>query len=144
MIEVSHFDQVVQIRMSREVNGRPLYWVAAYLVDGILIDTGCKHTSEEFVTVEKLLQIETDRLVLFTSIGVIVEDGREALRKFLDYIRELTQRVIHLNREGVPAAAIRDRIFGRESSLAQLTGGHYSSLNLILSILNNGPARAGQ
>lgn len=272
MIEVSHFDEVVQIRMSREVNGRPLYWVAAYLVDGILIDTGCKHTSEEFVnflsgkkirlavnthhhedhvganllvrqnfgvsiyahpeaiplinrvpmlnpyqemvwgfpdpsevhplpgkiktekyvftimetpghckdhvvlfepgkgwcftgdlfvsenqkvlradedineiarSVEKLLDIKTGRLVLFTSIGAVVEDGRKALRAYLDYLRDLSRKVRRLDKEGMPAGAIRDRIFGRESSLSRLTGGHYSSENLIRSILCNGTARDG-
>jgi len=35
--------------MSREVDGKPYYWVAAYLVDGLLIDTGCSLTSEEFM-----------------------------------------------------------------------------------------------
>jgi glyoxylase-like metal-dependent hydrolase (beta-lactamase superfamily II) len=33
--------------MGREYQGRVLYWTAAYLVDGLLIDTGCSHTSEE-------------------------------------------------------------------------------------------------
>ena len=33
--------------MGREYQGRVLYWTAAYLVDGLLIDTGCSHSSEE-------------------------------------------------------------------------------------------------
>jgi len=49
MIEVNQFEEVVQIKMSREFEGQPLYWVAAYLVDGLLIDTGCRHAAEELV-----------------------------------------------------------------------------------------------
>ncbi len=35
--------------MSRAIDKKPLYWVAAYLVDGLLIDTGCSHTAAELV-----------------------------------------------------------------------------------------------
>lgn len=52
MIETTDFiaenhESVHQIRMSREVDGKPVYWVAAYRVDGLLIDTGCSHTAAE-------------------------------------------------------------------------------------------------
>jgi glyoxylase-like metal-dependent hydrolase (beta-lactamase superfamily II) len=47
MIETSLFEEVTQIRMSREISGKPVYWVAAYLVDGLLIDTGCNFTASE-------------------------------------------------------------------------------------------------
>jgi hypothetical protein len=40
MIETASFEEVTQIRMSREIGGKPVYWVSAYLVDGLLIDTG--------------------------------------------------------------------------------------------------------
>ncbi len=49
MIEVQQFEDITQIRMSREMDGKPLYWVAAYLVDGLLIDTGCSYTVDDLV-----------------------------------------------------------------------------------------------
>ncbi|MEM3525819.1 MAG: MBL fold metallo-hydrolase [Candidatus Jordarchaeaceae archaeon] len=49
MIEINRFEDVTQIKLSREMNGKPLYWAAAYLVDGLLIDTGPSHTAEELV-----------------------------------------------------------------------------------------------
>jgi len=49
MLEIATFEDITQIRMSREVDGKPLYWVAAYLVDGLLIDTGCHYTVSELV-----------------------------------------------------------------------------------------------
>jgi glyoxylase-like metal-dependent hydrolase (beta-lactamase superfamily II) len=50
MLEITSFEEITQIRMSREIGGKPLFWVAAYLVDGLLIDTGCSYTAEELVT----------------------------------------------------------------------------------------------
>ncbi|MFZ5596457.1 MAG: MBL fold metallo-hydrolase [Bacillota bacterium] len=265
MIEVNHFGGVQQIKMSAEMGGRPLYWVAAYLVDGLLIDTGCRHTTAEFITAIQgqrvdlavnthhhedhvgansilarelginiyahpleaplinrvpslnpyqelvwgypepcealplpeivktgclefmavhtpghcpghvalvepnrgwcfsgdlfvsenqkvfradenikqiissakiLLDLDIPAMKLFTSIGRVVEDGRSALEQFISHIEEIKGKVDDLNGRGYPAPAIRDTIFGRESSLRDLTGGHYSIENLILSLLN--------
>jgi len=47
MIEIAQFEEVTQIRMSRVIDGVPIYWVSAYLMDGLLIDTGCDYTAEE-------------------------------------------------------------------------------------------------
>ncbi len=47
MLKVNHFDEITQLKMGREMDGTVLYWTAAYLVDGLLIDTGCAHTAEE-------------------------------------------------------------------------------------------------
>jgi len=47
MIEVSSFEDVACIKMSQTMSGKPLYWVACYLVDGLLVDTGTVHVSEE-------------------------------------------------------------------------------------------------
>jgi glyoxylase-like metal-dependent hydrolase (beta-lactamase superfamily II) len=47
MIEIQNFEEITQIKVSREFGGKPLYWVAAYFIDGMLIDTGCDHTAEE-------------------------------------------------------------------------------------------------
>jgi len=49
MLEVQVFGPVTQFRMSHEINGTAVYWVAAYLVDGLLIDAGCRFTCEQFV-----------------------------------------------------------------------------------------------
>lgn len=264
MIEVSRFEEVTQIKLSCEIGGRPIYWVAAYLVDGLLIDTGCKYTAEELAnflegqelklavnthhhedhiganhllqqrfgieifahrqaipliartpelrsyqemvwgypkpsevapmpdTVEtahlrfkvietpghcdghvvlvepergwcfsgdlfvsespkvlrpeeeltgyissmrRLLELETDRLILFTSIGRIIEDGRQALRVCIEYFEDLSRRAQDLEKRGLSLAAIRDELLGGESNFAQLTGGHYSSENLIRAAL---------
>ena len=45
LLEISEHGEITQIKLSREVNGEPLFWVSAYLVDDVLIDTGCIYTS---------------------------------------------------------------------------------------------------
>jgi glyoxylase-like metal-dependent hydrolase (beta-lactamase superfamily II) len=35
--------------MARQVLGRPVYWVCAFHVDGLLIDTGCAHTARKLM-----------------------------------------------------------------------------------------------
>ena len=41
MIEIQTFVEITQIRMSWDVGGNPVYWVASYLVYGLSTDTRC-------------------------------------------------------------------------------------------------------
>ena len=263
MIKVIQFQVITLIKMSRELGGKPLYWVAAYLVDGLLIDTGCRHTAEELVkflegqnlkfivnthyhedhiganyilkqrfgieifapresvplinqvpklypyqemvwgypeptevdclpekietdhfhfdvvetpghckghvaliepekgwcfsgdlfiserpkvirpeeniaeitrSMKKLVNLKTNRLILFTSMGNVVHDGRKALQSCIEYFQDLSQRARQLEKKGFSISVIRDELFGRESSLAGFTDGQFSSENLIRAV----------
>lgn len=48
-VKTDNNGDVHRFRLARSFFGRQLYWTAAYLVDGLLIDTGPKHTVREFV-----------------------------------------------------------------------------------------------
>lgn len=264
MIKASAYGEVTRLSMGREMDGSVLYRVSAYLVDGMLIDTGCKHTAEELceylkdfelnmavnthyhedhVGGNKILQdtfnidiftssgsiplinqtpslypyqelvwgypdqaalspiegntIKTPRytfeviktpghsrdhvvlvepaqgwcfsgdlfvsekprvtrpeediegiiesmnrllrqpyeFTLFPSVGEVVINGREALKNCVDYLTGLRQHARQLAGEGLTPPEIRDAVFGRESALAELTGGQFSSENLIRSLL---------
>ena len=263
MIETAEFEQVTQIRMSRELDGKPVYWVAAHLVDGLLIDTGCSHTSQElasflegkgldqvvnthyhedhmggnhdimerfgvdiyahplsipliahrfdlypyqeiawgypvpttvkpipdvvstdhhaFQVVEtpghcaghicllepsegwcftgdlfarenpkfirpeenigqiiesmrKVIELPTERLVLFTAVGKIVQDGRKALGQCISYLTDLAAKVQRLHRSGVTVEEIMQQEFGGEHPFAQFTNGQFSTYNLVRSL----------
>ena len=265
MIETEQFEDVTCIRMSREVEGRALYWTGAYLVDGLLIDTGCSYTAGELVaflrnrklelvvnthfhedhvganrliketygvdvlahpdsvprinevpelrpyqefvwgypdpvevgilgevvetgkhrfdvletgghsvgnvalverergwcfpgdifitekpkviradedvmglveSMKMLAGLPMERCVLFASMGKIIPDGRGALLACVSYLEELAGEVKTLDARGLNAEQIRERLFGEGSSLAGLTGGHFSSDNMITSILS--------
>ncbi len=48
MLKVTQVGDVAEIKMGRSLDGETaLYWVAAYLIGGILIDTGCDYTKNE-------------------------------------------------------------------------------------------------
>jgi glyoxylase-like metal-dependent hydrolase (beta-lactamase superfamily II) len=49
MIRVSKYGEITRYDLSRSFFGRGLYWTTAYLVDGLMIDTGCRHTAHELV-----------------------------------------------------------------------------------------------
>jgi glyoxylase-like metal-dependent hydrolase (beta-lactamase superfamily II) len=49
VLVASEFEEVTMIKMAREVESGPPYWCAAFLVDGLLVDTGCAHTAAELV-----------------------------------------------------------------------------------------------
>ncbi|MDO9515113.1 MAG: MBL fold metallo-hydrolase [Syntrophales bacterium] len=264
MIETSRFEDVVQIRMSRMIDGVPAYWVAAYLVDGLLIDTGCSYTAEELAaylggrkvdtiinthfhedhiggnhlikemfkaelyahpesipligkeaflhpyqemvwgypvpteakpipgvieagrfryevletpghsaghvclfekdkgwcfsadifsretlkfirpeedmgqtvrSMKRLLDLETERLILLTSVGKIIEDGRGALRGCIDYLEDLSARAKGLKNQGYIMEEIMQKLFGGEHDFARFTNGQYTTDNLVRSVL---------
>ncbi len=264
MIEIIEYEGITQIKLSRESDGKPLYWVAAYLVDGLLIDTGCDYTAAELVSflkgkkfdlvvnthfhedhvggnalIQKQFQvsiyappesisiigqkpflypyqemvwgypapstakpippfIRTDhhafdvlatpghsaghivllerergwcfsgdifarenpkfirpeedmgetisslaqilvampsQFTLFTSIGRIVEDGREALEANIRYLQELAVKAQGFHQQGRSVEEIVQNIFGGEHLFAQMTNGQYTTENLIRSVL---------
>jgi glyoxylase-like metal-dependent hydrolase (beta-lactamase superfamily II) len=45
-LQADDYSDVTQIRLARALDGTPLYTVCAYLVDGLLIDTGPAHTAK--------------------------------------------------------------------------------------------------
>ncbi|MFC1837048.1 MBL fold metallo-hydrolase [Thermodesulfobacteriota bacterium] len=49
MILTDTIGQVRSFRMARDFMGRGLYFTAAYLVDGLMVDTGCSYTVSELV-----------------------------------------------------------------------------------------------
>jgi len=48
MLKATQVGEVTEVKMGRSLDGvTVLYWVAAYLIDGILIDTGCDYAKNE-------------------------------------------------------------------------------------------------
>ena len=86
-------------------------------------------------SMERLLDINTKRLILFTSTGRVVQDGRKALHTCIKYFQDLSKRAKRLKGKGLNVSAIRDEIFGQECPFPQLTNDQFSSENLIRAVL---------
>jgi hypothetical protein len=84
---------------------------------------------------KRLIDLTTDRLVLFTSLGKIEPDGREALQSSIAYFQRLSQRAKQLEQQGLSIDAIRDEIFGRETALVEISEGDFSAANMIRAAL---------
>jgi glyoxylase-like metal-dependent hydrolase (beta-lactamase superfamily II) len=61
LLKTTRYGDVTRFDLSRTIRGRGRYWTTAYLVDGLLIDTGCTHTAAELV--EALTNIPLVRIV---------------------------------------------------------------------------------
>ena len=58
MIDLQSHGSVTAIRMARTLLGRPLYWSAAYWLDGLLIDSGPPCLADELVQIVEQLGVE--------------------------------------------------------------------------------------
>ena len=86
-------------------------------------------------SMRELAALPSERLVLFTSMGRIIEEGRAALLACADYLQGLREEALALQARGLSPVEVRQSIFGEGSSLAGFTGGHFSSDNLVTSLL---------
>jgi len=90
---------------------------------------------ETIKSMERLISCDTDRLILFTSVGKIVENGREALKNTIIYLKELAKSSQEMISQGYEIDGIVNEIFGGEHRFAELTNGQYTSATLIKSVL---------
>jgi glyoxylase-like metal-dependent hydrolase (beta-lactamase superfamily II) len=47
MIRITRYDSVTRFDLANTLLGRGRYWTTAYLVDGLLVDSGCAHSAAE-------------------------------------------------------------------------------------------------
>ena len=57
MIRITTFGDITRFDLSRTIAGRGRYWTTAYLVDRLMVDTGCAHTADELAAVLEGTQI---------------------------------------------------------------------------------------
>lgn len=83
MLGIDTSGPVTRLRMSRSLGGRPVYWVSAYIVDGLMVDTGLYYTRREVVAEAKLRGV---RQVFITHQHEDHTGGAGALHKSLGLI----------------------------------------------------------
>jgi hypothetical protein len=90
------------------------------------------------ISLERLAALDTQRLILFTSSGRIVEHGRKALEECVGNTRALSRRAKDLQAQGKRVAEIMGALFGGEHPRAQRADGQFTTENLIRSFLEMG------
>jgi len=58
MLKIETIGPVTKIKLARALFGRPVYFTAAYWVDGLLIDTGCAYTEGEITRALEGMPVE--------------------------------------------------------------------------------------
>jgi hydroxyacylglutathione hydrolase len=87
------------------------------------------------VSLRRLASLETKKLVLFTSTGRVIEEGREALTACARFIEELSLKAKELDSQGRTVQEIVTALFGGEDERSNRTNGQFSTENLIRSVL---------
>lgn len=90
------------------------------------------HTIVE--TLRTLAELDFD--TIYCSLLGAVEGGREAIREKIRFMEDLSAMVMDLHGKGLPPREIRKRLLGGEGAMGPVTGGHYSKLNTVLSIIH--------
>lgn len=49
MLKITHYETVTRFDLARTLGGRGRYWTTAYLLDDLLVDSGCAHTAPELI-----------------------------------------------------------------------------------------------
>ena len=83
----------------------------------------------------KLIALPSERLMLFTSVGKVIEDGRTVLQATIDYLVNLAEKAQQAASQGADVAGIVESLFGGEHPFSALTQNHYSAHNLAASLL---------
>ena len=96
-IKVSRYGEIIRFDLARNFAGKGRYWTTCYYLDGVLIDSGCAHTSKELCAALSEYPLHTilhthshedhigaDRRLLVQNPGVCIAAHPEALPVLTD------------------------------------------------------------
>ena len=88
---------------------------------------------QEIRSLHRILGYDFD--VLFCAHRGIVRNGREMLRRKLEYLESLSRKIWELHHQGRSLKEIQVALLGKETSISWLTFTHFSKKNLIRTLL---------
>lgn len=100
-----------------------------------------ENLTEIIRSMNKLLDLDTKKLVLFASNGKIVEEGRNALKSCIRYLKKMAEKAKNLNSQGLSINEIVQDLFGGEQTIGgfgtfkEMTQGQFSTENLVKELL---------
>ncbi|MFQ6081919.1 MAG: MBL fold metallo-hydrolase [Candidatus Aminicenantia bacterium] len=75
--------------------------------------------------------------VIFTGYGKIVYTPKEKINIKISYLEEEREKILALFNSGLTEKEIAKKVFKNDSLIRFVTGGHFSSLNLVRSFIAN-------
>jgi glyoxylase-like metal-dependent hydrolase (beta-lactamase superfamily II) len=113
VVIASRFGDITRFDLARTILGRGRYWTTAYLVDGMMVDSGCRHTSPELA---RLLEGEAVTHLVNTHTHEDHIGGNEAIVRLNPKVEiiahPLALRVLHDPRREQPLHPYRRLIWG--------------------------------
>jgi hydroxyacylglutathione hydrolase len=77
--------------------------------------------------------------VIYSSSGMVFSDPRKRLETVIATLEEIGDKVKHLYQKGMTAQQIMERIFVKESPMAEMTQFQFSSVNMVKCFLKSLP-----
>ena len=84
--------------------------------------------------------LEADFEEIYCGHAGRVPDGKNALRRKIQFLEDVRGRALRLREQGLDEAAIARQVFGRLGNWHWITGGWFSEVNLIHQLLGDGDA----
>lgn len=87
-------------------------------------------------SIEYALTFDFDEL--FCCHAGYVKDGRKALTNKLTYLKELQEKILHLQKQGYDENEIQQQLFKKKYPITSLSFGEWNSIHIIRSVINEG------
>lgn len=84
-------------------------------------------------TLKRLLELDFD--VMFDALRGPIKDAKAALKNKVEFFEEKHAEVGSLYNKGLSLRDITTQVFGKEDSMALLSGGHFSKINFTKALL---------
>ncbi len=94
-----------------------------------------EHFNEIIKSLEQISQLKTD--TIFCGLKGMVQNGGTALKKKIEFMKNLKNETIEKKKKGFSANKIKRKILGKEDFMFYISNGHFSKQNLINSIVKD-------
>lgn len=86
-------------------------------------------------SLKKVLTYDFDEV--FCSHAGFLKNGRKALQRKLNYLQELQEEILYLQKHGLAPKQINNQLFPRKYPITYISSGEWGSIHIINSVLNN-------
>lgn len=91
-----------------------------------------KNMKDTIASLAKLLRLDFD--TVFCAHSGVIENGKAALKKKLDYLLDLQVKVEGLRRQGLTDREIDQKLFPKISLITKVSRGEWSSYNIVKTL----------